>query len=90
VSRSCGYGWQCDRIASIKAENLMLRRQLSLYIERHVKPHRINPVSRVRLVVLSHLFNWQDAVVAVRPESFLRWRRNTLEVPVVGGGWQTA
>ena len=34
---------------SIRAENLILRRQLGLYIERGVKPRRIDPVTRVRL-----------------------------------------
>ena len=32
---------------SIKAENLFLRRQLALYIERGIRPRRIDPVTRV-------------------------------------------
>ncbi len=60
---------------SLKAENLFLRRQLSLYIERGVKPRRIDPVTRVRLVLLSHLFDWRQALVVVRPETLLRWHR---------------
>ena len=46
---------------SIKAENLFLRRQLALYIERGVKPQRIDPVTRIGLTLLSRLFSWQDA-----------------------------
>ena len=46
---------------SIRAENLILRRQLGLYIERGVKPRRIDPVTRVRLTLLSRLFDWRDA-----------------------------
>ena len=61
---------------SIKAENLFLRRQLTLYIERGVKPRRIDPVTRLRLVLLSRLFDWRDALVVVRPETWLRWHRN--------------
>ena len=52
---------------SIKAENLFLRRQLALYIERGVKPRRIDPVTRIGLTLLSRLFNWRNALVVVRP-----------------------
>jgi hypothetical protein len=34
---------------SVHAENLFLRRQLALYIERGVPPRRIDPASRVSL-----------------------------------------
>ena len=61
---------------SIKAENPFLRRQLSLYIERGVKPRRIDPVTRVRLVLLSRFFDWREAMVVVRPETLLRWHRS--------------
>jgi putative transposase len=60
---------------SIKAENLFLRRQLALYIERGVKPRRIDPVTRIGLTVLSRFFHWRDALVVVRPETMMRWHR---------------
>jgi putative transposase len=60
---------------SIKAENLFLRRQLALYIERGIKPRRTDPITRLRLVVLSRLFDWRNALVVVRPETLLRWHR---------------
>jgi hypothetical protein len=60
---------------SIKAENLFLRRQLALYIERGVKPRRIVPVTRIGLTLLSRLFDWRDALVVVRPETMIRWHR---------------
>lgn len=60
---------------SIKAENLFLRRQLALYIERGVKPRRIDPVTRIGLTLLSRFFNWRDALVVVRPETMIRWHR---------------
>ena len=60
---------------SIKAENLFLRRQLALYIERGVKPRRIDPVTRIGLTLLSRLFDWRDALVVVRPETMIRWHR---------------
>jgi putative transposase len=42
---------------SIQAENLFLRRQLALYIERGVKPRRIDPATRIFLTLLSRLFD---------------------------------
>jgi len=38
---------------SIKAENLFLRRQLALCVERSIKPRRVNPVTRISLTMLS-------------------------------------
>lgn len=52
---------------SISAENLFLRRQLALYIERGMKPRRIVSVTRIALVILSRFFHWRDALVVVRP-----------------------
>jgi putative transposase len=46
---------------SIQAENLFLRRQLALYIERGVKPRRIDPATRIALTLLLRLFDWRDA-----------------------------
>jgi hypothetical protein len=53
---------------SIKAENLFLRRQLALYVERGVTPRRIDWVTRIALTLLSRCFNWRDALVVVRPQ----------------------
>jgi putative transposase len=52
---------------AIRAENLVLRRQLALYIERGIKPRRVDHVTRVSLSVFSRLFNWRDGIVIVRP-----------------------
>lgn len=60
---------------SIRAENLVLRKQLAGYIERGVKPRRVDYVTSVRLAVLTRLFNWRDAVVIVRPSTIIRWHR---------------
>ena len=54
---------------------LFLRRQLALYVERGVKPRRIDPVTRLSLAILSRFFNWRDALVVVRPETTIRWHR---------------
>jgi putative transposase len=60
---------------SIQAENLFLRRQLALYIERGVKPRRIDPATRIALTLLSRLFDWRDALAVVRPVTLIRWYR---------------
>ena len=60
---------------SIEAENLFLRRQLTLYVERGIKPRRIDAVMRIRLAFLSRFCNWRDALVVVRPETMIRWHR---------------
>lgn len=59
----------------IRAENLVLRQQLAKYIERGIKPRRVDGATRVSLAVLSRLFNWRDAVVIVRPATIIRWHR---------------
>src|SRR5450755_4032458 len=60
---------------SINAENLFLRRQLALYVERGVEPRRIDSAIRVALAFLSRFFHWRDALVVVRPETMIRWHR---------------
>ncbi len=60
---------------SIEVENLFLRRQLALYVERGIKPRRIDPVMRIQLAFLSRFCNWRDALIVVRPETMIRWHR---------------
>ena len=59
----------------LRAENLFLRRQLALYIERGVRPHRVDAATRVSLVLLARLFDWRDALVVVQPATMIRWHR---------------
>ena len=61
--------------AAIKAENLFLRKQLALYLEREVKPRRATDATRLFMVLLSRVFAWQNALVNVKPETFLGWHR---------------
>jgi hypothetical protein len=62
--------------ASVAAENLFLRKQLGLYIERKVKPQRATDSIRFTLARLSCLFDWRDALIAVKPDTLVRWHRN--------------
>jgi hypothetical protein len=71
--RWCGLVLRSPR--SIEAENLFLRRQLALYMERGVKARRIDSATRIALAILSRLFDWRDALVVVHPETLIRWHR---------------
>ena len=55
-------------------ENL-LRKQLALFQERKVKPHRAHDSTRLIMVILGRMFFWRDALVNVQPNTFLRWHR---------------
>ena len=57
---------------SLEAEILFLRRQLAVYVERGVRPRRIDAATRASLVLLSRLFEWRSALVVVRPETLVR------------------
>jgi putative transposase len=60
---------------SVQAENLFLRRQLALYLERGIQPRRVDAATRVSLAVLARLFDWRDALVVVQPATMIRWHR---------------
>ena len=60
---------------SIRAENLILRKQLASCIERGIKPRRADHATRVSLAAFTRLFDWRDAVVNVRPATIIRWHR---------------
>jgi hypothetical protein len=59
----------------LAAENLFLRKQLALFQERKVKPHRAHDSTRLVMVILGRMFSWRDALVNVKPGTFLRWHR---------------
>jgi hypothetical protein len=60
---------------ALKPENLFLRKQLALYLEREVRPRRADDATRLSLVLLSTLFAWKQPLVIVRPETLIRWHR---------------
>jgi hypothetical protein len=59
----------------IRAEKLVLRRQLARYIERGIKPRRVDYATRVSLALFTRLFDWRDTVVNVRSATIVRWHR---------------
>src|SRR5262245_44943051 len=60
---------------TVAAENLFLRKQLSLFVERKVKPRRATDAIRFTLARLSHLLEWREALTIVNPDAFIRWHR---------------
>jgi hypothetical protein len=60
---------------ALAAENLFLRKQLALYLERKVTPRRASGATRLILVVLPKLFSWREALTIVKPDTLIRWHR---------------
>ena len=58
--------------SAIRAENLVLRKQLASYIERGIKPRRVDHATRVSLALLTRMFDWRTSVVNVRPYRRIR------------------
>lgn len=61
--------------SEIRAENLVLRKQLAQYIERGLKPRRVDSVTQISLALLTRLFDWQNAAVIVGPKTIIRWHQ---------------
>jgi len=60
---------------AVRAENLFLRRQLAPYIERGVRPRRVDAAGRISLALLTRVFDWRRALVIVQPATLIRWHR---------------
>ena len=67
------------------AENLFLRKQLGLYVERQKKPRRATDSVRFTLAQLSRLFDGSSVLTVVKPDTLILWHRKgfpLLEVEV--------
>lgn len=60
---------------ALVAENLFLRKQLALYEERKVQPHRPTDAVRFVMAALGRLFDWRNPLRVVKPDTFVRWHR---------------
>jgi hypothetical protein len=63
-----------SRVALV-AENLFLRKQLALFQERKTTRHRTTASFRLAMVALAKFFNWRNALMIVKPETFGGWHR---------------
>ena len=61
-------------------ENLFLRKQLALYVERQMKPRRADDATRITLVILSRLIDWRRALMIVQPDTLIRWHRKGFQL----------
>jgi len=61
---------------ALRAENLFLRRQLALYVERGAKPRRATDAERTTLALLARVFSWRSALIAISPGTLIRWQRD--------------
>jgi putative transposase len=59
----------------LATENLFLRKQLALYLERQVKPSRADDATRITPVAQSRLLDWRQLLVVVKPKTLIRWHR---------------
>ena len=64
----------------LAAENLFLRKQLTLYVERQAKPRRADDATRIALVVLSRLIAWRHLLIVVKPDTLIRWHRKGFQL----------
>jgi hypothetical protein len=65
----------CRPRVALAAENLFLRKQLALYVERQAKPRRADDATRIALVALSRIVDWRRLLTIVQPATLLRWHR---------------
>jgi putative transposase len=65
---------------ALTAEILFLRKQLAFYQEREIKPRRFDDAARLSLLFLSKLFDWKNALVNVKPETFIGWHKNAFRL----------
>jgi hypothetical protein len=59
-------------LCALTAENLFLRKQLALYLERKVKPRRAKAATKLTLMLLSKLFAWRETLTVVKPDTLIR------------------
>jgi putative transposase len=57
--------------SALVAENLFLRKQLAMFQERNVRPHRAEDSARWLMAYLSRLFDWRGALVVVKPDTLI-------------------
>jgi len=64
----------------LAAENLFLRKQLALYLERQVTPRRASNATRLTLVVLARFIEWRALLTIVQPDTLVRWHRHAFRL----------
>jgi hypothetical protein len=57
------------------AENLFVRKQLALFQEPKLRPRNAPALTRLSMIALARFFDWREALVIVKPETFIGWHR---------------
>ena len=57
---------------ALAAENLFLRKQLTFFVEREQTPRRTENATRFTMAALARLFDWNNALIVVKPDTFVR------------------
>src|SRR5713226_4821615 len=61
--------------SQLAAQNLFLRKQLTFYVERQLKPRRADDATRITLVALTSLIEWRRILTIVKPDTLIGWHR---------------
>src|SRR5262249_32272264 len=61
--------------SALAGEDLFLRKQLGLYVERKKKPRRATDSVRFTLAQLSRFVDWRPILTVVKPDTLIRWHR---------------
>jgi len=68
------------RRTAVAAENLFLRKQLTLFREREKKAMRTTPADRFVFSKLARWFDWRSALMIVKPATLIGWHRNAFRL----------
>jgi putative transposase len=64
--------------SALAAENLFLRKQVALYLERKKRPRRATDAVRFTMALLARFFEWRQALTNVKPDTQIRSHRKGL------------
>ena len=64
------------------AENMFLRQQLIVLERQVVRPKLTQHDRRVLVLLASRIQGWREALVVVKPDTVLRWRREGFRLTV--------
>ncbi len=65
---------------ALLAENLFLRKQLTFYQERGIRPRRLTDSARLLLVLSSRFFDWKSALIVVKPATLIGWHHRAFRL----------
>lgn len=68
------------RRTELLAENLSLRKQLALFKKRKAKPRPAPRGTRLAMIAAARFFDWRDALVIVKPATFIQWHRTAFKL----------